>query len=52
MDHSGKCPVYLHLISNHKEYVVAIDEGLGINPSKEFLISIENRFGKDTVSFN
>ena len=52
MDHSGKCPVYLHLISNHKEYVVAIDEGLGINPSNEFLISIENRFGKDTVSFN
>ncbi len=52
MAHNGKCPVYLHLISSHKEYVVAIDRSLNINPTNEFMLSVENRFGKDTVAFN
>src|SRR3990172_8201188 len=50
--HNGRCPVYLHLISNQKEYVVAIDQDLSINPSYDFMKTIEKRFGKDTVSFN
>jgi len=52
MAHTGRCPVYLHLISNQKEYVLAIDEGLSINPSNDFMTTVEKRFGKDTVSFN
>lgn len=52
MAHNGKCPVYLHLIAGKKEYVVAVDHGLNINPTNEFLKSVEKRFGKDTVSFN
>ena len=51
-EHSGKCPVYLHLITNQKEYVVALDRNLRINPSEDLLTSIENRFGKNTVVFN
>ena len=52
MAHTGRCPVYLHLISNQKEYVLAIDEGLSINPSNDFMTTVEKMFGKDTVSFN
>lgn len=52
MAHNGRCPVYLHLISNQKEYVVAVDQDLSIDPSNDFMTTIERRFGKDTVSFN
>lgn len=51
-EHSGPCPVFLHLITNQKEYVVALDNSLRINPTDNLLTSIENRFGKNTVVFN
>jgi len=51
-DHSGPCPVYLHLITNRKEYVVALDNSLRINPTDNLLMAIESRFGKNTVVFN
>lgn len=52
MSYTGRCPVYLHLLSNQKEYVLAIDPALSINPTNDFMKSVESRFGKDTVSFN
>ncbi len=51
-EHRGKCPVVLHLITNQKEYVVALDRDLRINPSDALMMTIENRFGKNTVVFN
>ncbi|MDZ4384112.1 MAG: OB-fold nucleic acid binding domain-containing protein, partial [Nitrospirota bacterium] len=50
--HKGKCPVFLHLITNQKEYVVALDNNLRITPSDQLTASIEDRFGKHTVVFN
>jgi DNA polymerase-3 subunit alpha len=51
-EHRGKCPVFLHLITNQKEYVVALDNSLRITPSDKLSASIEDRFGKHTVVFN
>jgi hypothetical protein len=51
-EHRGKCPVFLHLITNQKEYVVALDNNLRITPSDQLTASIEDRFGKHTVVFN
>ncbi|MDD5435005.1 MAG: OB-fold nucleic acid binding domain-containing protein, partial [Nitrospira sp.] len=52
INHIGKCPVFLHLISNNKEYILALDNNLSIKPSDELMNSIEGKFGKNSVSFN
>jgi len=48
----GSCPVYLHLISGRKEYVMEIDRNLRINPVQDLFSLIENKFGKDSISIN
>ena len=50
--HKGSCPVYLHLISGKKEYVMEIDKKLRINPVRDLFTLIENKFGKDSISIN
>jgi len=46
--YSGNCPVYLRITSpNHWETIVST--ALGVKPSKEMVIEVENLMGKGTV---
>ena len=51
-EHSGAYPVYIHIISNQKEYILALDNSMRINPSNNLITAVETRFGKNSILFN